>query len=125
MRTEIDTNEQYEHRDNLIISGPDLPVASQNKNSKIIVKNLLSENGVTVDLNDISIAHRTGRKPTNPTTVDKRGIIFKLCCRDLVQIVFNACKRIKPSSALVAHSCQLEAKYSMYSVSSTRSFLEW
>ena len=83
MRTDIDTNEQYERRDTLITTGPDLPVASQNENSKIIVKDLLTEIGVIVDLNDISIAHKIGRKPTNATTVDKSGLIFKLCRRYL------------------------------------------
>ena len=33
LRTDIDTNEQYERRDTLIISGSDLPVASQNESS--------------------------------------------------------------------------------------------
>ena len=97
LRSDIDGNEQYERKDTLIISGPDLPVASQTENSKIIVKNLLSEAGVTVNLNDISIAHRIGRKPIDPQVQDKRGLIFKLCRRDLVQTIFNACKRTKPS----------------------------
>ena len=29
--------------------------------------------------------------------MDRRGLIFKLCRRDLVQVIFNACKRTKPS----------------------------
>ena len=38
LRTDIDTNEQYERRDTPIISGPALPIASQNEHSRIIVK---------------------------------------------------------------------------------------
>ena len=97
LRSDIDSNEQYERKDTLIVSGPDHPVASQNENSKIMVKNLLSEACVTVNLNDISIAHRIGRKPIDAQARDKRGLIFKLCRRDLVQTIFNACKRTKPS----------------------------
>ena len=91
LRSDIEVNEQYERRDTLIITDLDLPVASQNENSKVIVKYLLNEVGVTVDLNDISIAHRTGRKPTNAPAEDMRGIIFKLSRKDLVQVIFNAC----------------------------------
>lgn len=95
LRTNIDTNEQYERKDTLIISGPDLPVASQNENSKLVVKNLLNEKTrVNIDINDISIAHRIGRKPNNAP--DKRGIIFKLCRRDLVQRIFTACRQSRP-----------------------------
>ena len=43
----------------------------QTENSKIIVKNLLREASVTVDLNDISIAYRIGRKPTDAQVQDK------------------------------------------------------
>ena len=95
--SDIDVIEQYERRDTLIITGPDLPVASHNENSKIIVKNLLDEVGATVDLNDISISHRIGHKPTNAPAEDKRGIVFRLCRSNLVQAIFNACKRTKPS----------------------------
>ena len=42
---------------------------------------------------DISIAHRIGRKPNGR---DRRHIIFKLCRRDLVGDIFEACKATKP-----------------------------
>ena len=97
LRSDIDCNEQYDRKDTLIISGPDLPVASQNENFKINVKNLLSEAGVIVNLNDFSLAHRIGRKLIDAQAQDKRGLIFKFCRRDLIQTVSNACKRTKPS----------------------------
>lgn len=84
MRTDIDFNEQHERRDTLIITGLDLPVVSQNESSKINVKNLLSEITVSVDLNDIPLAHSVGRKLINAPAVDTRESIFKLCRRDLV-----------------------------------------
>ena len=76
-------------------AGPDLPVASQNKNQKFIVDNLLRKFGVTTP-NNISKAHRIVCKPSSAPAVEKRGIIFKLFRRDLVQVIFNACKRTKP-----------------------------
>ena len=45
------------------------------------------------DAADISIAHRTGRKPNRK---DKRHIIFKLCRHDLVGDNFEACKATRP-----------------------------
>ena len=68
LRSDKDDNEG---RDTPNITGRYLPVASQNEISENIVKSLHNEVCVTVDLNDISIAHRIGPKP--------------------------ACKQIKPS----------------------------
>ena len=75
MRSVVEVNQQYERIDTHIITGTDLPVASQNKNYEIIDKNLFNEVGVTVELNYILIAHRIERKLTNAPDV-KKGINF-------------------------------------------------
>ena len=95
LKTSIDLNGQYERRDTLIISGPDLPVASDNENSKLIIQDTLRRN-LNLNLNpaDISTAHRIGRKPAGGP--DKRNIIFKLCRRDLARDIVDACKHKKP-----------------------------
>lgn len=95
LKTDVDANDQYERRDTLILSGPNLPISSPNENCKEIVKNLLrSHTNLSLNDDDISIAHRIGQKPVN--NQDKRNIIFKLCRRDLVTDIFDACKQSRP-----------------------------
>ena len=101
LKSNIDLNEQYGRRDTLIISGPNLPIASPNENCKLVVQDLLRRHTkLNLNPSDISIAHRIGR--TNASLPDKRNIIFKLCRRDLVTDILNACKQSfsPPSSGL-------------------------
>ena len=94
LKGKLDSNEQYERRDALILSGPAVPEVSEREDCKHIVRGLLrDETRLNIDAADISIAHRVGRKPTGR---DKRQIIFKLCRRDLVGEIFQACKRTRP-----------------------------
>ena len=95
MKTSIDSNNQYERLDTLIISGPELPIACDTENSKLIIQDLLRrECNFNLAVNDISTAHRIGRKPAGGE--DRRNLIFKLCRRDLVYDIFNSCKQSKP-----------------------------
>ena len=67
-------------------------LAAPNENCKLIVQDLLRRHTqLNLNPSDISIAHRIGR--TNSTLPDKRNIIFKLCRRDLVTDILNACKQ--------------------------------
>lgn len=94
LNQKLDANEQYERRDALILSGPAVPVTTDREDCKQIILNLLRDNvRLNVNPNDISTAHRIGRKPTG---IDKRNIIFKLCRRDLVHDIVAACKSSKP-----------------------------
>ena len=47
-----------------------------------------------INPNDISTAHRGGRKPTNQIT-DRRSIIAKLCRRDIKKDLMIACRTLK------------------------------
>ena len=95
MKTNIDSNNQYERLDTLIISGPELPIACDTENSKLIIQDLLRrECNFNLAVNDISTAHRIGRKPAGGE--DRRNLIFKLCRRDLVSDIFNSCKQSRP-----------------------------
>ena len=77
LEEQVDTNSAYERRDALIISG-NIPAATINENFNNIVTILL-KNGVKLRLrpDDISTAHRIGKKPISHAP-DKRSIIFKL-----------------------------------------------
>ena len=59
----VDAADAYERRDTLIVSGS-VPNAEQGENCKSIVREMLKEKTrLSIDLSDISIAHRLGRKP--------------------------------------------------------------
>ena len=89
----IDSNEQHERRDALVLSGPLVPEVFHREDLKRIIQRLLrSHTRLNVNVSDISTAHCIGK--TTPGT-DERNIIFKLCLRDLVQAIFSACKTQK------------------------------
>ena len=91
----IDSNEQYERRDALVLSGPLVPEVSDREDCKQIIQRLLRDHTrLNLNVSDISTAHRIGK--TSPG-VDKRNIIFELCRRDLVQDIFAVCKTQKPA----------------------------
>ena len=94
LQNEIDNNDQYERRDTLIISGPEIPTVTSDEKPKEILQALLRRHlKFNISLSDISVAHRLGHKPAN--SQDKRNIIFKLCRRDLVSEIFQSCKQFK------------------------------
>ena len=95
LSVKIDSNEQYERRDALILSGPLVPPVSDGEDCKHLIQRLFRDHArLNINISDISIAHRLGKITRGP---DKRNIIFKLCRRDLVQDIFAACKSQKPA----------------------------
>ena len=98
----VDNNSSYERRDTLVISG-DIPPAKENENCATIVSELVREQlSLNLKREDISTAHRIGRKPL-PGKVDKRGIIFKLCRRDIKRDILFACREQKPKYYINEH----------------------
>ena len=95
LEEQVDANSAYERRDALIISG-DIPEAAPGENCNNLVRSLLREQ-IKINLNadDISVAHRIGRKPKTQGP-DKRNLIFKLCRRDVKRDIIHACKQVKP-----------------------------
>ena len=94
LSSKIDSNEQYERRDTLIMSGSISPV-NNDENCTNIVRQLMQERNFILNPSDISTAHRIGKKPP-PNHEDRRNIIFKLTRRDLKQEIINACKQRDP-----------------------------
>ena len=91
----IDQTSQYERRDTLIISGEGIPISTPEENCKKIVIELFRQQlRLNIDERDVSVAHRIGRKTDNQP--DKRNIIIKLCRRDLVSEIYNACRQLRP-----------------------------
>ena len=90
LSNKIDSNEQYERRDALVLSGPLVPEVSDREDCKQIIQRLLRDHTrLNLNVSDISTAHRIGKSTPGS---NKRNIIFKLCRRDLVQDIFAACK---------------------------------
>ena len=95
LTNKIDSNEQYERRDALVLSGPLVPEVSDREDCKQIIQRLLRDHTrLNLNVSDISTAHRIGKSTPGS---NKRNIIFKLCRRDLVQDIFAACKTQKPA----------------------------
>ena len=94
LENELDNNYQYERRDTIIFSGPEIPTVTPDEKPKEILQSLVRRHlKFNISLYDISVAHRLGHKPAN--TQDKRNITFKLYRRDLVSEIFESCKQFK------------------------------
>ena len=91
LKSKIDSNEQYERLDTMILSGG-IPDVRPDENCIEVVQNVLLERNLQINRSDISIAHRTGKKPP-PGSIDRRNIIFKLTRRDLKKDIKFACKQ--------------------------------
>ena len=96
LEMQIDSNSAYDRRDTLILSG-NIPDSTLEENCKSIVRNIIKDQArLIINENDISTAHRLGRKPDHLSR-DKRSIIFKLCRHDTKREIMNACRTHKPS----------------------------
>ena len=73
LQANVDANEQYERRDTLILSGPNLPTGAMNENCTEIVRNLLRQPlRLNLSPTDITTAQRLWKKRQH--TVYKRRI---------------------------------------------------
>ena len=95
-----DEADAYERRDTVIVSGGELPVPAEGENcSQVFCNTIKNKVSLIIKPSDISVAHRLGRKPASQSE-DRRGIIVKLCRRDLMK----ACKSVKPPRLYVNES---------------------
>ena len=85
-----------ERKDTLIFSGQGIPEVTAGENCTAIVKDIVKNKlQLEIRVNDISTAHRLGKKVSNQQP-DKRNIIIKLCRRDQKSDILNACRQLKP-----------------------------
>ena len=93
LETNIDDVDQYERRETIIISGPNLPDETTMENpSDIIVSTIKHHLHVNMSHSDINVAHRLGPK----TQGKKRPIIVKLQNRAKKSELLQACITLKP-----------------------------
>lgn len=94
LETTIDSVEQYERRDTIIVSGPSLPSEVHTENAKnIIVNTIRNHLKINIKDEDISVAHRLGKVNQNK----KRPIIMKLVNRSMKHDLVSACINLKPN----------------------------
>lgn len=97
----VEDTDAYERRDTVVLSGSEVPVASDGENSVALVTDLISRKiGVKMKKEDISTAHRLGQK-INTQAPDRRNIIVKLCRRDTKNDLLRACKTAKPANLYI------------------------
>ena len=93
LESHIDRVEQYERRDTLIVSGPDLPAETPSENpTTVVVSTIKDQLNITLKEEDISVAHRLG--PVNQQR--SRPIIFKLVNRSVKYDLVGSCVRSRP-----------------------------
>lgn len=93
LETNIDSVDQYERRDTIIVSGPLIPEESHQENAaNIIITAIRDHLKINLKESDINIAHRIGSAHTQ----HKRPIIVKLGNRSLKHDLVGACIQMKP-----------------------------
>ena len=97
----LDSEDAYERRDSLIISGKKIPAYKNDENCEDLLFKALKDN-LQFDLqpNDISIMHRLPKK-SKPDQPDHRDIIVKFCRRNQRQALLEKARKKKPNELYV------------------------
>lgn len=91
----VEDEDAYERRDCLVFSGEAVPIVETGENCNNKISTLLKTINVSISNQDISTAHRLGKRPVRQET-DKRPIIVKFCRRDIKMDILRACKSQRP-----------------------------
>ena len=100
-----DDADAYERRDTLIFNGPSIPSSNLQENCSTLVQDLVKNHlNLNITATDISTAHRLGPKPRTQGP-DNRGIVVKLCRRDIKKDILMASKnQSRPARLYVSES---------------------
>lgn len=98
-------NEAYERRDTVVISGSDIPPASDNEDTAKVVTSLVKDKiNLVIKASDISVAHRLGVRTASAQGTDKRKIVVKLCRREMKQDLLKASRTVRPNNIYISES---------------------
>ena len=100
MEEKLDEADAYERRDTVILSGQDLPTATDGERSCDVCSLVKEKFKLNICSTDISTTHRIGPK-TKTQGPDKINIIIKLCRSELKYDLISASKRIKPKNIYI------------------------
>ena len=91
----IDDEDAYVRRDSLIFSGPWVPLVENAEIPSNTVRNIIKDKlKIVLHPNDVSVAHRLGKKPTSQLP-DRRPIIVKFTRRDIKRDILSARRTLK------------------------------
>ena len=101
LEAKCEDEDAYKRRDVIVLSGSSLPIVSNEENCSQMAINLM-KNALDVQLqpSDISTCHRLGRPKSG--SVDRRGLIVKLCRRDNKSLIMSAARNKKPLNLYVS-----------------------
>ena len=112
----LDASDQYEKKDQIILSGPGIPEIPENpgdEKCEELVKKLLKDHlNVDIELADISTTHRLG--PVKRATPRKRNITVKLCRRDLKKQIIIASKSRRTNATVFANESLTPIRRTMF-----------
>lgn len=104
LENKLDDQEAYERRDTVILSGSDVPLATDKEDSSKVVSDLIKDKvGYHLRTSEISVAHRLGPKPLNQAP-DRRKFIVKICRREVKNDLLRVCRSVKPANIYVNES---------------------
>ena len=95
LEDQLDDVNQYERRDTIIISGPDLPQETSGENAtNVVVDTIKHALKVNISPSDINVAHRLGgnKKPNS-----KKPMIVKLHSRLKKDELMSTCVTVRPN----------------------------
>ena len=116
----VDDADAYERRDTVILSGPAIPPVGPGEQTAVVVKDLVKDKlNLEIGLNDISVAHRLGKKPINQIP-DRRSIVVKLCRRDLKRTLISGSFNQRNPSIYVNESLTAPRRTIMFTLRQIR-----
>ena len=93
LENNIDSVDQYERRDTIILSGSSVPEETTNETTNSVVISAIKDNlKIILNESDISVSHRLGPKRQDRN----RPIIVKLNNRSIKHDLVGACVRLRP-----------------------------
>ena len=104
LENKLEDTESYERSDTVVLSGSDIPPATDNEDTSQVVSTLMKDKvGYFLRPAEISVAHRLGPKAKSQAP-DKRNIIVKLCRREVKHDMIKVCRTAKPSNIYINES---------------------
>ena len=106
LESTFDDEDAYVRRDTVIFNGTEIPPSTPGEICSNIIRDVIKKKlKINLQPSDISVAHRSGKKPLNQTP-DRRGIHVKFCRRDTKrEIMMTKRDNSDPQHTLYNNDC--------------------
>ena len=109
-----DDVESNDRKNDIIISGGDLPIVSENENSSNVARDVIKKKlNVIVRPTDVVNAYRLGKKPSTQQP-DRRNLLVKLSKGDIKQDLYSACRTVKPKNLYINENLIQKRSHILY-----------